>query len=285
MNLRQKLGVFAESIKISHSVFALPFAIAAAFLAEQGCPAPQTLAKIVLAVVLARTAAMTFNRGVDADLDAANPRTATRAVPRGLLTRRFMSCVTLFCCAAFVAVAAWINPLALVLSPIVLITLLGYSYTKRFTSLSHVVLGAALGLSPLGAWVAVSGELALEPALLGLAVLFWTAGFDVIYACQDRDFDRRHGLRSIPARLGVRRSLFISRCFHTATIALLAAVGSLAGLGWIYAGGVAAVIALLIYEHSLVSPGDLSRVDVAFFTLNGLVSLVFMAAVVLQTVI
>jgi 4-hydroxybenzoate polyprenyltransferase len=279
----RKLLVFLETIKVSHSIFALPFAVAALFMACEGLPPLALLGKVVLAVVLARTAAMAFNRWADAEIDAENPRTRERAVPAGLLSRRAVGAAGLLAAAGFVAVAAWINRLALILSPAVLAVLLGYSYTKRFTSLSHVVLGAALGLSPLGAWVAARGEVAVEPAVLGLAVLFWTAGFDVIYACQDRDFDVRRGLHSIPARLGIPRALLLARLFHVLTLALLGALGWAAGLGAAYWTGVASVAALLVYEHSIVSPRDLSRVNVAFFTLNGLVSLVFMAAVVIET--
>jgi 4-hydroxybenzoate polyprenyltransferase len=280
-----KLPVFLEAIKVSHSIFALPFAISAAFLASSGLPALGLFGKIVLAVVLARTAAMSCNRWADADLDAANPRTRIRAIPAGLLSRRSMAITTLVCCVSFALVCAWINQLALLLSPVALAFLIGYSYTKRFTSLSHLVLGAALGLSPIGAWVAVREEIALLPVLLGAAVLFWTAGFDIIYACQDRDFDERAGLYSIPKSLGVARALLTSRAFHVATVGLLVAVGYVGELGWIYALGVLCVVGLLAYEHSLVRPDDLSRVNLAFFTLNGLVSLVFMTAVVLQTVI
>lgn len=279
------LLTFFEAIKISHSVFALPFAVAAAFLAAGGRPAWPVLGKVVLAVVLARTAAMAFNRWADAEIDAANPRTAGRAVPVGDLSRSFMGAASLVAAAGFVAVAAWINTLALWLSPVALLVLLGYSYTKRFTSLAHVILGLALGLSPLGAWIAVRGELALLPVTLGLAVVFWTAGFDIIYACQDRAFDAEHGLHSIPRRLGVARALLLTRVFHLLTAALLISIGFQADLGIVYAIGVTLVIALLGYENSLVRADDFSRVNVAFFTVNGLVSLVFMATVVLQTVL
>ena len=280
-----RLIIFCDSIKIAHSVFALPFAIAAVFLAAEGWPPVAVLGKVILAVVLARTSAMAFNRFADARIDAENPRTASRAIPRGLLSRSFMLGASLFSAALFVAVAASINRLALALSPVVLCVLLGYSYTKRFTSLSHIVLGAALGLSPVGAWVAVRGELDVLPALLGAAVLFWTAGFDMIYACQDREFDSSHGLHSIPSRLGVARALLLSRLFHIIAVALLVAVGSLAEQGVVYGLGVLTIVVLLVYEHSIVTPRDLSRVNVAFFTLNGLVSLAFMTAVVVQAVI
>lgn len=281
----RRAKVFLEAIKVSHSIFALPFAVAAAFLAAGGAPPAALLGKVVAAVVLARTAAMAFNRWADADLDAANPRTRGRAIPSGDLRRGLMLVATLLASAGFVLVCGWIHDLALRLSPVVLVTLLGYSYTKRFTHLSHFVLGVALGLSPLGAWVAVRGELALLPALLGLAVVSWTAGFDVIYACQDVDFDRQSGLHSLPSRLGVARALVASRALHAATIALLIGVGALGQVRWPYWPGVAIVGAALVYEQSLVRADDLSRVNLAFFTLNGVVSLTFMAAVVAATML
>ncbi len=281
----RRISTFCESIKISHSVFALPFAVAAAFLASSGLPPGLLLIKIILAVVFARTSAMAFNRWCDARIDALNPRTENRAVVTGELTGRFMLGAAICSSLAFVAVAATINPLALILSPVALGILLGYSYTKRFTPLSHVVLGVALGLSPLGAWIAVRGEFALVPTLLGLAVLLWTAGFDIIYACQDEAFDRQHGLFSIPQTLGVGAALWVTRVFHLIAVALLAIVGWQAQLGVIYASGVAMVAIILAYENSLVRAEDLSRVNLAFFTLNGIVSLVFMAAVILQIVL
>ena len=279
-----RVRTFAEAIKLSHSVFALPFAVSAAFMAAGGLPEPALLGKIILACVFARSAAMSFNRLVDARIDAANPRTAARAVPAGALSRRFMVIATLLSLGGFVACAGWINELALRLAPIAIAVLLGYSWTKRFTSLSHLVLGAALGLSPVGAWVAVRAELAMLPAILGAAVLFWTAGFDVIYACQDRSFDSTSGLRSIPVRFGIARALWLSRAFHALAVALLGSAGALGGHGWPFAIGVAGVAALLVYEQSLVRPDDLSRVGVAFFTLNGAVSVFFMSAVIVDTV-
>lgn len=280
-----KVAVFLESIKVTHSIFALPFALAAAFIAAGAMPPAGLVGKIVLACIFARTAAMSFNRFADAEIDRRNPRTAARAVPAGELSKGFMGGATILSSVGFVATAGWINELAFRLSPVALAVLLGYSYTKRLTYLSHLFLGAALGLSPLGAWVAVRDGLALPPVLLGLAVLFWTAGFDVIYACQDHEFDRRAGLFSLPRRLGIARALLAARFFHAAAVALLAVLGLLEGFGAVYAGGVAAVAGLLVYEHSLVSPQDLSRVNVAFFTLNGLVSLFFMAAVILEVVL
>lgn len=281
----RKLLVFFEAIRISHTIFAMPFAIAAAFLAADGLPAWPTLGKVILAVFLARTAAMAFNRWADASIDATNPRTAGRAVPAGRLSRSFMLAASAVSSLGFVAVAAWINSLALWLSPVALFVLLGYSYTKRFTAFSHLFLGLALGLSPLGAWIAVRGAFAPGPILLGLAVVFWTAGFDIIYACQDREFDAASGLHSIPRRLGVAGALLVTRLLHLVAVILLVAVGLEAGMGWIYAVGVGCVILLLVYENSLVRADDFSRVNVAFFTMNGLVSLVFMSSVVLQTVL
>ena len=281
----EKARVFCEAIKVSHSVFALPFAVAAAFIASEGWPELRLLGLIVAAVVLARTSAMAFNRWADARIDLENPRTRGRAVPAGLLRRSTMLAAAALSALGFVGICAAINPLACALSPVALGVILGYSFTKRFTWLSHAVLGLALGLSPLGAWVAVRGGVAVLPALLGLAVLLWTAGFDIIYACQDADFDTRSGLHSIPARFGIRRALRLSRALHVSVVILLVAVGVIARLGWPYAVGVACVALLLVREHSVVSPDDLSRVDMAFFTLNGLVSLVFMASVIIDTVI
>lgn len=281
----KNLSLFFESIKFSHSVFALPFALSAFFMAGEGVPSWALLAKIVAACIFARTAAMSFNRLVDARIDMKNPRTRSRAVPAGDLSRNFMACATIGSCCLF-ALCCWsINNLALCLCPIVLAVLLGYSYTKRFTSLCHLVLGVALGLSPLGAWVAVHGELELLPILLGLAVAFWTAGFDVIYACQDHDFDRKEGLHSIPVKFGLVRALWLSRLFHLFTIALLAWLGLTAHYGTFYWLGITIVGLLLVYEQALVKPGDLSRVNLAFFTLNGIVSLVFMTSVILEKVV
>jgi 4-hydroxybenzoate polyprenyltransferase len=281
----RRAGVFLDMIKIAHSVFALPFALAALLIATGGRPDVLLLLKVLLAVVLARTAAMSFNRWADASIDARNPRTRWRAIPAGHLPRSFAGAAALVAAALFVLVAAWINRLALILSPAALAVLLGYSYTKRFTALSHAVLGLALGLSPVGAWIAARGEIDLLPAVLGLAVLSWTAGFDIIYACQDVDFDRREGLRSLPQRLGPRRALLVARVLHAFTVGLLAAVGVLGSLGGIHAAAVAAVAILLAYEHSLVRADDLSRVDQAFFAMNGLVSLAYLGFVVLATLL
>ena len=282
---RGSVGTFLESIKFSHSIFALPFALAAFFMADSEGASWTLLAKIVVACVFARTAAMSFNRLADARIDGLNPRTSSRAVAAGDLSRNFMAGATIAACCLFALCCWWINDLALYLCPAALAVLLGYSYTKRFTALCHLVLGAALGLSPIGVWVAVHGQIELLPILLGLAVAFWTAGFDVIYACQDYDFDRREGLHSIPARLGMHRALSISRLFHLLAVTLLVTLGLRAEYGTFYWFGTGIVAVLLAYEQSLVKPGDLSRVNLAFFTLNGIVSLVFMTSVILEKVV
>ncbi|HWZ85732.1 MAG TPA: UbiA-like polyprenyltransferase, partial [Thermoanaerobaculia bacterium] len=255
-----------------HTLFALPFALYAAFLAAGGWPEAATLGKILLAMVGARSAAMAHNRLADRRLDAANPRTAARALPSGALSVGFARTFLVASVVLFVAAAASLNRLAFALSPIALALLLLYSYTKRFTVLSHVVLGLCLALAPVGAWIAVRGSVTTLPILLGLAVLFWTAGFDVIYALQDEQFDRAAGLKSIPARLGAKWALAVSGVFHLAMAVLLVAVWRLSGGGWILLAGIAATLAALVYQHAIVKPGDLSRVNAAFFTANGFVS-------------
>jgi 4-hydroxybenzoate polyprenyltransferase len=266
------LRVTLEMIKFSHSLFALPFALLSAFWAAGGWPSPATLGKILLAMIGARSAAMAHNRLADRALDAANPRTSARALPAGAVSVRF---VRLFLAASvllFFAAAASLNRLTLLLSPVALALLLSYAYTKRFTALSHLILGLCLALAPVGAWIAVRGDVGRLPILLGLAVLFWTAGFDVIYSLQDEEHDRRTGLFSIPARLGTRSALAISAAFHLAMAFLLVAVWRESGSSWIFGAGVLATFAALAYQHAVVRPDDLSRVDAAFFTANGFVS-------------
>jgi 4-hydroxybenzoate polyprenyltransferase len=268
----RSLRTTLEMIKFSHTLFALPFALLSAFLAAEGWPRPATLAKILLAMIGARSAAMAHNRLADRRLDAANPRTASRALPAGALSVGFVRAFLVASVLLFVAAAASLNRVTLLLSPAALGLLLLYSYTKRYTALSHLVLGLCLALAPVGAWIAVRGSIARLPILLGLAVLFWTAGFDVIYSLQDEDHDRRVGLRSIPARFGARGALWISALFHLAMVALLLAVWRLSGGGWLFLGGIAATGVALVYQHAIVKPGDLSRIDAAFFTANGFVS-------------
>lgn len=268
-----RIGLYGRMIKFSHSVFALPFAFSSAVLAAGEGLSWRRLAWIVVAMVGARSAAMGFNRLADQGLDARNPRTAGRELPRGALSRSEVWVFVVASAATLVVAAAMLNPLCLALSPVALLVILGYSYTKRFTALSHVFLGLALSLAPVGAWLAIRGRLEAPPLVLGLAVLFWVAGFDTIYACQDEAFDRAEGLHSLPARLGTRRALILARLFHAAAVALLAALYVLAPLHPVYLVGVAAVAGLLLYEHSLVRADDLSRIDAAFFTVNGWISL------------
>jgi 4-hydroxybenzoate polyprenyltransferase len=263
-----------EMIKFSHTLFALPFALYSAVLAAGGWPSAVTLAKIVVAMVGARSAAMAHNRLADRRIDAANPRTASRALPAGALSVGYVRTFLGVAIAVFLGAAASLNRLTLLLSPLALGLLLLYAYTKRFTALSHLVLGLCLALAPVGAWIAVRGSLSTLPILLGLAVLFWTAGFDVIYSLQDEEFDRREGLRSIPARLGARGALVVSALFHLAMAVLLLAVWKVSGSGMLLLAGIGATVAALVYQHAIVRPGDLSRVDAAFFTANGFVSFV-----------
>ena len=262
-------------IKWEHSVFALPFALCGAMLAAGGLPTAHQLAWIVVATLAARSAAMAFNRLADASIDAANPRTRTRALPAGQLTPAFVAVFVIISSAVFVAAAAQLNRLALWLSPLALAVLLLYSYTKRFTRWSHLVLGFALGMAPAAAWIAVRGSLDPRILLLTAAVTFWVAGFDVLYACQDFDIDYQTGLHSIPRYLGVRRSLRVARAFHAVMLALLIGLLLTFGLGKLAISGVVAVAALLAYEHSLVSANDLSKLNAAFFTMNGVISVVF----------
>lgn len=270
-----------EMIRFSHSVFALPFALLALVLASGGWPSARVVALVVVAMVAARSAAMAFNRIVDRDVDARNPRTANRHLVAGTLSVGYAKVFTVACLVVFVACAALLNRTALLLSPAVLAVLLGYSYLKRFSAAAHFGVGLALGLSPLGAWVAGAGGLVGDlrvPLALGLAVLLWVAGFDVIYACQDAEVDRREGLHSIPARLGIPGALRVALACHVVCIAAFVTVAWLAGLRWPYLGAVGVAAALLAYEHAIVSPRDLTRVNVAFFNVNGIVALLVGAA-------
>ena len=267
-----------EMIKIEHTLFALPFAFLGAVLAAGGLPTLRQSVWITLAMVGARSAAMAFNRIADREYDARNPRTRSRAVPAGRLSVSFVWAFTLASAALFFAAAAMLNRLTLLLAPVALASVLLYSYTKRFTSLSHVVLGWCLCIAPTGAWVAVRGALdSTVPLLLSLVVLLWTAGFDVLYACQDYEFDREAGLRSIPARVGVSRALWVSRLLHAGAFAALVALYFRTSLGAAALAGVLATGALLVYQHSLVRAEDLSRLDAAFFTANAFVSVILLA--------
>jgi 4-hydroxybenzoate polyprenyltransferase len=276
----KRLRLTLDMIKFEHSVFALPFALTGAMLAfrEHPVAAPVMWIKvlwIVVAMVAARSAAMAFNRILDAGIDGKNPRTSTRHLPAGLLSRGFAWGFVTVACLVFLLAARALNPLCLNLAPLALAIVFVYSYTKRFTSLSHLVLGFALGIAPAAAWIAVTGG--LDPRILWLtaAVMFWTAGFDVIYSCQDYDFDCREGLFSLPRRFGIAGALRLSKLFHVAMIVCLANLVIRFQLGWLSLAGIAVVIALLLYEHSLVKADDLSRVNAAFFTVNGYVSVLF----------
>jgi len=270
---------FGRMVRFSHTVFALPFALAAVTLAAagHGVSAAQVVA-ILLAMVGARTAAMGFNRIVDRRLDAANPRTASRELPTGRVSLAAAASLTLASTILFLAAAAWLGPLCLQLAPVVLVLIFGYSLTKRFTWLCHLSLGLAIGSAPAAAWIAVRGQLDAPAVWLSAAVATWIAGFDVLYALADRDFDRKAGIHSIPARFGVPAALLISALLHAASVAALLAAGHAAGLGWTYLAGMAVVVAMLIWEHAIVRPSDLSRLDVAFFNLNGYVSIIYFAA-------
>ncbi len=268
-----------EMIKWEHSIFALPFALCGAMLAAGGVPGMHVLGWIIVAMVAARSAAMAFNRLVDHRIDAANPRTQMRALPAGDLTRQFVAGFTLLACAVFFVAAAQLNRLALLLSPVALAVLLAYSFTKRYTRWSHLVLGLSLGIAPAAAWIAVRGALDARIIVLTLAVVFWVAGFDVLYACQDFQFDCDAGLHSVPRYLGIANSLWVARVFHVITLGLLAGVVILFGLGQYAWLGVAVVGLLLLYEHTLVKADDLSKLNAAFFTMNGVISVLFFVAV------
>ena len=268
-----------EMIKWEHSIFALPFALTATLLAARGLPAGRTIAWILVAMVAARSSAMAFNRWADADLDAANPRTSSRAIPAGLLSRQFVLGFTILAALVFVLASAQLNRLTLYLSPMVLVVLLGYSYMKRITRWSHLVLGLALGLAPSAAWIAVRGSLDPRILVLTAAVTLWAGGFDVLYACQDCEHDRAAGLNSLPQAIGIPAAFWAARAMHLTMLGLLAWFGMLfqfRTLGWL---GIAAAALLLAYEHSLVSPRDLRRLNAAFFTMNGVIAMVFLVFV------
>jgi len=270
-----KLRTTLEMIKFEHSIFALPFALTGAMLAVRGWPTWRQVLWLMVAMVGARSAAMTFNRIADLKLDELNPRTRMRPLPSGQISLRFALGFTLLSAALLVLAAHELNPLAFKLSPVALAVLIAYSYTKRFTLLSHVVLGSCLGMSPIAAWIALRGEVSLSVLLLGGAVTLWTAGFDIIYACQDVDFDHALGLHSVPRRYGITAALYASAILHVLMLVLLVTVARRENLGWIALLGLLFVAALLTYEHALVKPSDLSRVNAAFFNVNGYISVLF----------
>lgn len=276
---------YLELVRFSHTLFALPFALAAMLVAKPGLPHWHTVLLILAAMVTARSCAMAVNRLADADIDARNPRTSPRHIPAGVLHRRGVAAFALVCAGLFVLTTAFINRLALALSPIVIAVIVFYPFTKRFTSLTHFVLGAALGLAPLGAWIAVRGTLDLPPVLLGAAVLLWVAGFDVIYATLDEAFDRQAGLRSLVVTLGARRTLAVARLLHVGTLALLLGFGlAEPTLRLFYYLGLGLIAVLLVYEHAIVRKhaDDARRINIAFFRLNAIVSAVVLIAAALD---
>jgi 4-hydroxybenzoate polyprenyltransferase len=270
-----KLATTLEMIKFEHTLFALPFAFLGAVLAADGLPTWQQALWITVAMVGARSAAMTFNRIVDRDIDAQNPRTANREIPSGKLSLGFAWTFLFVSIGIFLIAACSLNWLTFALSPVALLSVLGYSYAKRFTAFAHLLLGWALAISPTAAWIAVRGAIDSEvPLLLSLFVLMWTSGFDVLYACQDQEFDRKAGLHSIPARFGIARSLWIARLFHFQGFIVLLLLYLASGLGWPALLGVGLVAVLLVYQHTLVKPNDLTKMNAAFFTTNAFVSVI-----------
>ena len=280
-----KIRVFLEMIKFSHTIFALPFALTGALLAAGGLPSISQTFWIIMAMVGARTAAMAMNRLIDADIDAKNPRTATRAIPAGLIGKGMTVSFIVVATALMMFAAQMLNPLCLKLSPVALFFLLLYSYCKRFTALAHVVLGICLAAAPIGAWIAIRGTIDLPALLLGSIVLFWVAGFDILYALQDLDFDRAAGLHSIPVLLGIQGSLWSARFFHLIMIGLLFFLLNLMSLGTFFLVGILTAAAMLLYEHWLLKDGNLDKLDAAFFNMNGYISVaivLFTAADVLM---
>lgn len=286
---RAALVRYANLVKLPHTLFALPFALVGVVLASYVKDVtPVTILWVALAFTSARFAAMAFNRIVDRRLDALNPRTAMREIPAGTIGARDASIAVVLSSGIFLASAWQLNPLCFALAPLALAWVLGYSYTKRLTRWSHLVLGLGLGIAPVGGYLAVTGAWS-DPwwmlPILAAAVMTWVAGFDVLYALQDVAFDRRTGLYSIPAALGERRALTVARCLHGGTAIALAAVGSAVGAGWLYWVGVAVVAALLLFEHSLVRADDLSKLDAAFFTMNGIISIAFFGFVLAERLV
>ena len=277
----KRARIYLDAIKFEHTLFALPFAYLGMILASRGWPGWPIVVWTTLAMAGARTGAMAANRLIDAGLDARNPRTATRAIPQGLMSRPEMLGLATggF---ALLHIAAWqLNGLALALAPVAMLAVTLYSYTKRFTWGSHWILGLVDGIAPVGGWIAVTGTFSLEAIVLALAVMFWIGGFDVLYGMQDVEFDRQHGLHSIPARFGVRKALWTTRASHAATIVMLLALGNISNLGWPYWVGVGLIGCLLTYENLLLKPHDLSRLNIAFFNINGYIAIVALVSTIM----
>lgn len=278
----KKIAVVLELIKFSHTIFSLPFVIMSAFLAANGVPSIRQLVIIVVAVTMARSCAMAFNRLVDVKYDELNERTAYRVTHQKSVGKFFMWFFAIACAVLFVVFAGMLNKLSLVMSPIALVVVFGYSYTKRFTHASHFVLGAALGLAPIGAWIGIRGESGMSAYILGIAVLLWTAGFDIIYSCQDYEHDKKMGLFSVPKKFGIKTALRISVAMHVLMVASLFLLLRYTDLSYVYFAGVFIVAGLLIYEHSLVKPNDLSKINVAFFNINGIISMGLMVMTIID---
>jgi len=280
--LLRRLRIVLEMVKVEHTIFALPFAFLGAFLAARGLPGLAQIGWILVAMVAARSAAMAFNRLVDLPYDSRNPRTVNRALPRKLLTRNFVVAFIIASSALLVFAASKLNRLSLGLSPVALGIVFFYSYTKRFTWLTHIFLGISLACAPIGAWIAIRGSVSLSPLILGLAVVLWVAGFDVIYSCQDVEFDKGESLYSIPKRFGVRAALWVSGMLHLVMVGILAFLFWREGLGSISLAGLAIVGLLLAWEHSMVRPTDLSRANTAFFTINGWISILLFTTTIID---
>lgn len=279
-----RIVTFGRMIRFSHSIFALPFALAAFVLATRRSGFdPEKLLWVIVAMVGARSAAMGFNRWLDADIDALNPRTAARELPTGALLRSQVLAFVIASSAVLVFAAWRLNPLCFALSPLALVIVCGYSFTKRFTMLSHAVLGLSLAIAPVGAWLSVRGQFELTPIPIGLAVLFWVGGFDILYSCQDVEFDHKLTLHSIPVRFGVPKALRFARAAHVLAIAFLLSVALVEPLHWAYVAGVALIGALFVYEHSLVKADDLSKIDAAFFTVNGWIGVLYFITVLIAS--
>lgn len=273
MGIFKKTADYLRLIKFSHSVFALPFAFTAALIAADGIPALDRIFWITLAMIGGRSGAMGMNRIIDRKIDALNPRTENREIPKGVIKTGEAFFFTVIAFAVLLFSAYKLNPLCLKISPLVIFVLLTYSYTKRFTWLCHLLLGVALSLAPLGAWIAVKGTFNVEILPLCLAVMFWVAGFDVLYGLQDMEFDKRQGLYSIPKAFGIKNSLWIARVFHLVTIGLLLSLVPIFNMSYFYLAGILLVAGLMLYEHSLVKPDDLSKLNMAFFNMNGYISM------------
>jgi len=279
-----KLKILLEDIKIQHTVFALPFALMSAFIASKGVPPSDKLLWILLSMVGARSSAMSFNRIADVDYDRENPRTKERALPKGRIRKSYYIIFLILSVLLFIFSCIMLNRLALILSPAALLIVFFYSYTKRFTIFSHFFLGLSLSLAPIGAWVAIREEISIVSIVLGLAVIFWLAGLDIIYSCQDVEFDKSHGLFSFPAKLGIERALRLAAIFHVIMTLFLFSLFFIGNLGLLYLGGIILIAGLLYYEHSIVRPDDLSKVNVAFFNVNGIISIGLMLMTILDII-